>query len=1102
MNTRYLTIMSLCAYALVAGAQPFLVSDSLKLQRWFHGGEEQINMPLFQTKYTADPSPLVVGDTLFLYTSHDASPEDIPDENEKSSAGFFMYDWLLWSTTDMVNWTEHGAVASLKEFPWRSRENGAWAIQTVARNGKYYLYAPLHGHGIGVLVGDTPYGPFKDPLGKPLVWDQSNWYDIDPSVWIDDDGQAYMYWGNPYTYCVKLNDDMISTKGDILILNPIDGVMRPVKEEGARIDLNVPGSNKAKWAVNNYQEGPWLYKRGGHYYLAYASTCCPEALGYAMSDSPTGPWVSKGYIMRPTERDRGNHPGITDYKGHSYIFGQDYDLMHLETFVHHERRSVSATEITYRPDGTIEEVPYWLDQQPMTQLHAFNPYQRVEAETMAWGFGLKTAKMGIPNTGVVADMPASTGKRNMYVYHIDNGEFIRLRGVDFGLGAQCFSITAAAKGQCTVTLRLDSREGPVIGTVRLADTADLDTYQAFNTKVNGADGIHDLYLCFSEVSGDVRLDWWQFTPYASTTCNADGTVTFRYRNDQAKEVLVDVQFAGRNPMQRDAETGLWTATLGPAAPDMYPYCFIVDGVSIMDPACEQYFPNEGFKNSLLEIPARDGALPHDIKDVPHGDIDYIHYYSKSLGATNEAVVCLPPGYTQHPEKRYPVFYLISGTTDTEEVYYKVGRVNYILDNLLAQGQAEEMIVVLPYGNPYKLLPTPPEGMFGAPGSKFGSDVFSLDLNNDLMPYIESHYRTINDADHRAIGGFSRGGNQALFNGLSHLDKFAYLCSYSSFTSTEIPGVYDQAVDTNSKIRLFWLGVGTDDFLYGNARDYMEFLDKHGIRSVKEYTNDKFGHTWMNAKFFLSKTLPLLFRPEAAKEAMKNAQPTLAATGKEAQFTPGVMARLFPKPIVSPEFGGDNVTFCLKAPEAKQVTLITELQPSPIAMQKDADGIWSVTLQEATTDAFTYYFCVDGTPTADPQNMYLAPTKGFKPSVCNNNAGAYYYPTAGDITYGQLRYDLNRGVACFTPGANKGDAAVLIRLIPGQDDTIESWFKIGGADVMADKLVSQGRTLPCILTTDADQQPTAGQKAYTLRADDYPTWPARRQALEQLLLNLK
>ena len=1071
-NVRNLT-MTLCACALTASAQSFLVSDSLKLQRWFHGGEEQINMPLFQTKYTADPSPLVVGDTLFLYTSHDSSPEDIADPNEKSSAGFFMYDWLLWSTTDMVNWTEHGAVASLKEFPWRSRDNGAWAIQTVERNGKYYLYAPLHGHGIGVLVSDSPYGPFKDPLGKPLVWQKDHWDDIDPTVYIDDDGQAYMYWGNPNTYYVLLNDDMISLKSDIV---------------------------KLDYHIEHYQEGPWFYKRNGLYYLSYATTCCPEALGYAMSYSPTGPWEPKGYIMQPTERDRGNHPGIVDYKGHSYIFGQNYDLMHLETFVHHERRSVSATEITYLPDGTIEEVPYWLDQQPMKQLHAFNPYQRVEAETMAWGYGLKTAKMGIPNTGIVANMPASTGKRNMYVYDIDNNEYIRLRGVDFGLGAQRFSLTAAAKGKCTVTLRLDSREGPVIGTLRLTSTTGLDRYQAFETKIKGAAGIHDLYLCFSQVSGDVRLDWWQFTPYASTTCNADGTVTFRYRNDQAKEVLVDVQFAGRNPMQRDAETGLWTATLGPAAPDMYPYCFIVDGVSIMDPACEQYFPNEGFKNSLLEIPARDTALPHDIKDVPHGDIDYIHYYSKSLGATNEAVVCLPPGYAQHPEKKYPVFYLISGTTDTEEVYYKVGRVNYILDNLLAEGKAEEMIVVLPYGNPYKLLPTPPEGMFGAPGSKFGSDVFSLDLNNDLMPYIEQHYRTINDADHRAIGGFSRGGNQALFNGLSHLDKFSYLCSYSSFTSTDIPDVYDNADDTNSKINLFWLGVGTDDFLYGNARDYMEFLDKHGIRSVKEYTTDKFGHTWMNAKYFLSKTLPLLFRPETAKETMKNAQPTLAATGKEAQFTPGVMARLFPKPIVSPEFGSDSVTFRLKAPEATKVALVTELQAEPITMQKDADGIWAVTLEDITTDAFTYYFCVDGTPTADPQNMYLAPSKGFKPSVCNNNAGAYYYPTAGEITYGQLRYDLNKGVACFTPGGIQS-ANVLIRLIPGEDDTMESWFKMGGADVMADKLLAQGRTQPCILTTDANRQPSAGQQVYTLRADDYPTWPARRKALEQLLVSL-
>ena len=449
---------------------------------WEMRGLEQVNMPLFQTKYTADPSPLVVGDTLFLYTSHDASPEDIPDENEKSSAGFFMYDWLLWSTTDMVNWTEHGAVASLKDFPWRSRENGAWAIQTVERNGKYYLYAPLHGHGIGVLEADSPYGPFKDPLGKPLVWDQSNWYDIDPSVYTDDDGQAYMYWGNPHTFWAKLGNDMTSLTSEV---------------------------NKLPH-IPNYQEGPWFYKRNGHYYLGFASTCCPEALGYAMSDSPTGPWEWKGYIMKPTQRDRGNHPGIVDYKGHSYVFGQNYDLMHLETFEHHERRSVSATEITYNADGTIQEVPYWLDQQPMKQLHWLNPYKRIEAETMAWGYGLKSAKMGIENTGVVADMPTSTGKKNMYIFDINDGEYIKLRGVDFAKGAKQFNITAASTGGVTINLRLDSNKGPVVGTVTIGKTGTVEKYRTFSGKVKNATGVHDLYICFDKASGDVRLDWWQF----------------------------------------------------------------------------------------------------------------------------------------------------------------------------------------------------------------------------------------------------------------------------------------------------------------------------------------------------------------------------------------------------------------------------------------------------------------------------------------------------------------------------------------------------------------------------------------------------------------
>ena len=608
----------------------------------------------------------------------------------------------------------------------------------------------------------------------------------------------------------------------------------------------------------------------------------------------------------------------------------------------------------------------------------------------------------------------------------------------------------------------------------------------------------------------------QMVSMAQPRTNDDGTVTFQYKNDSAKTVLVDVQFAGRKEMTRGAD-GLWTVTLGPVAPDMYPYCYVVDGVGVMDPENPQYFPNEGFKNSLLEVKSKTGTLPHDILDVPHGRVEYVNYYSKSLGATNHAIVYLPPSYMTNMQKKYPVFYLISGTTDTEEVYYKVGRVNYILDNLLAEKQAQEMIVVLPYGNPMKLkLQDAPTTVPGAttkersdeiaPQMRFGGDVFSQDLINDLMPYIEKNYRTKADRDHRAIGGFSRGGNQGLFNGLTNLDKFSYLCSYSSFTSTDIPDVYDNAAELNKKLHLFWLGVGTDDFLYGNARDYMEFLDKKGIRSVKEFTTDKFGHTWMNAKYFLAKTLPLLFNKKAAEAAMQASQPAPAATGKEQQFTPGVMARLFPKPIISPEYGEEGTTFRFKAPDAKKVELEIEILPENIAMQRDSDGVWSTMLTDYLFETYKYCFIVDGTPVADPNNMYISPDQGFKYSIANNPKTPLNFVSQGDIPHGRVSYDLNRMEAWYTAPMQQMMMPAFIQLVPGEGDAMESWFKLGGADAIADRLLADGKTKPCVITTSAlefmqggPQMP--GFQIRTLKADDYPTWTQRRRALFRLLISI-
>lgn len=416
--------------------------------------------PIIQTKYTADPAPMVYNDTVFLYTTHD----------EDDAEGFKMQDWLLYTSTDMVNWTDHGVVASLKSFDWVKRDNGAWAEQVVERNGKFYMYCPIHGNGIGVLVSDSPYGPFKDPLGKPLVWQKEHWDDIDPTVFIDEDGQAYMYWGNPNCYYVKLNEDMISYSGDIV---------------------------KLKETPEHYQEGPWFYKRNGHYYLAFASTCCPEGIGYAMSDSPTGPWKTKGYIMRPTERTRGNHPGIMDYKGKSYVFGLNYDLLKLETSTHYERRSVSVAEMHYNEDGTIQEVPYWADTK-LEQIGTFNPFRKVEAETMAWGYGLKTA----PN----AD-------KSLSVVDVNNGEYICVRGVDFGKNkARRFEVSALPLEGGNLKIRLDAPDGKIVGNVNIPQGNETSKYEFYSCEVNAVSGIHDLYLSFEgENNRDLfELDYWKF----------------------------------------------------------------------------------------------------------------------------------------------------------------------------------------------------------------------------------------------------------------------------------------------------------------------------------------------------------------------------------------------------------------------------------------------------------------------------------------------------------------------------------------------------------------------------------------------------------------
>ncbi len=420
--------------------------------------------PIVQTNFTADPAPMVYNGTVYLYTSHD----------EDDATGFKMLNWKLYTSTDMVNWTDHGTVASLATFPWAVQTNDAWAPQVIERNGKFYLYAPISVAGwpknvIAVAVADSPFGPFKDVLGHPLIAKAVG--NIDPTVFIDDDRQAYLYWGNPNLWYVKLNNDMISYSGEIV---------------------------KVDSKPENYQEGPWFYKRNGKYYMAYASHCCPEGIGYAMSTGPTGPWQYKGLIMAPDPRSSGNHPGIIDYKGSSYVFGFNYKLNFALTPVHRERRSVCAAKFSYNPDGSIATVPWWNDQ-GVAQIGTLNPYQRTQAATIAWESGVRTAQD--KNAGV-------------YVTHISNGSYIKVSGVDFGRH-QASSFTASVASNSSggaIEVHLNSVDGPQIASLPVSNTGGWHNWQSKTTPVSGATGVHDLYFVFEgEATGELfNFDSWKF----------------------------------------------------------------------------------------------------------------------------------------------------------------------------------------------------------------------------------------------------------------------------------------------------------------------------------------------------------------------------------------------------------------------------------------------------------------------------------------------------------------------------------------------------------------------------------------------------------------
>ncbi len=350
--------------------------------------------------------------------------------------------------------------------------------------------------------------------------------------------------------------------------------------------------------------------------------------------------------------------------------------------------------------------------------------------------------------------------------------------------------------------------------------------------------------------------------FVSAEVKTDRTITFRLLAPQAEAVKVmggDIPGNQGTPMTK-GEQGVWEATLGPVPAGAYRYTFNVGGLTVVDPRNPSTSESNTNTWSLVSVPGSDFM---DTRDVPHGAVAAVTYYSATLKRFRRMTIYTPPGYETGKDK-LPVFYLLHGASDSDASWSSVGRAGFIMDNLIASKKAKPMIVVMPAGHT-SAIRVP------------GPDAFHQEFTDDIMPYVDAHYRAATDRSHRAIAGLSMGGNQTLNIAIPNLTKFAYVGVFSSgllnvFGGGRTGAVAPAAIGpswldqhmaeldnpaSKKGLKLIWLATGKDDFLLETTHKTVDLLKKHGFNPV--YNETAGGHTWLNWRDYLNEFAPKLFQ---------------------------------------------------------------------------------------------------------------------------------------------------------------------------------------------------------------------------------------------------